>query len=154
MKITVRFVLVLFLFLLSVDGFAFHCEVSTTPVSFGVYDVFSFSPLDTTGTLSVACNNLEKKQMPVTVSISRGGAASFNPRQMQQIGGTSRMNYYLFLDASRTAIWGDGTGGSSTFTGTIDRASPLTVPIYGRIPARQNLRAGAYRDNLVVTVTW
>lgn len=143
-----------FLLLSAVDGYAFHCNVTTTPVSFGAYDVFASFPLDTTGRVAVACNNPEKKRIPVNISINRGRASSFNPRQMQQVGGSDRMNYYLFVDNSRTTIWGDGSGGTSIFTGMIDRSSPLNVPIYGRIPARQNLRAGSYRDSLVVTVEW
>jgi spore coat protein U-like protein len=144
---------IFFLILLSVEAVAFHCTVSTTPVSFGSYDVFSSFPLDSTGTITIYCNNLEKKAMPVTVSISSGAAGSFNPRQMQREGG-DRMNYYLFSDPSRTTIWGDGTGGTSIFRRIIDRESPVYATVYGRIPARQNLRAGAYRDSLVVTVMW
>jgi len=154
MKMFFRVVLALFLMSASLDGHAFQCTVSTTPVSFGNYNVFAATALDTTGTVALFCNNPEKKPMPVTVTISSGGAGSFNPRQMQIAGGADRMNYYLFLDASRTMIWGDGTGGTSTFVTTIVKTAPLNTTIYGRIPARQNLRAGAYGDNLVVTVMW
>ena len=142
------------LLFMSSDGHAFHCTVTTTPASFGNYDVFSSAPLDTTGTISLMCNNPEKKPMPVTISISSGGSGSFTPRQMRLAGGSYRMNYYLFLDPSRTTIWGDGSGGSSNFTSTIIKTTPLNATIYGRIPARQNLKAGEYGDNLVVTVIW
>jgi spore coat protein U-like protein len=144
----------LILILVSTDARAFHCTVSTTPVSFGGYDVFSSTPSDTTGTIAIYCNNPEKKPMPVTVSINSGASGSFNPRQMRLAGGSDRMNYYLFTDPSRTIIWGDGTGGSSVSTSRIVKTEPLNLTIYGRIPARQNLRAGAYSDNLVVTVVW
>jgi len=154
MKVYFKVLPVFFLILLSVDARAFHCTVSTTPVSFGGYDVFSSTPMDTTGTIALYCNNPEKKPMPVTVSISSGGSGSFNPRQMRLAGGTDRMNYYLFIDPSRTTIWGDGSGGTSIFTSIILKTTPLNATIYGRIPARQNLRAGAYGDNLVVTVNW
>lgn len=154
MKILWSVLGIMSLLLVAVDGYAFRCRVTTTPVSFGGYDVFSSFPLDTTGRVSVSCNNPEKKRMPVAISINRGGASSFNPRQMRQVGGSDRMDYYLFIDASRTTLWGDGSGGSSTYTGMIDRTSPLNVPIYGRVPARQNLRGGTYRDSLVVTIDW
>ena len=140
--------------LLSANGYAFNCNVSTTPVSFGAYDVFSSTPLDSTGTINVSCNNPERKPILVTVSVSSGAAGSFNPRQMQLAGGPDRMNYYLFLDPSRTTIWGDGTGGTSTFSSTIIRDSSLNAPIFGRIPQRQNLRAGSYSDTLLVTIIW
>lgn len=146
--------IVLVVLLVSVDAHAFHCTVTTTPVSFGGYDVFSSAPSDTTGMVSISCNNPEKKAMPVTIAINRGNSGSFNPRQMLLTGGNDRMNYYLFLDSSRTTIWGDGSGGSSIVIRTIDKTTPVNVPIYGRIPARQNLKAGSYGDNLVVSVDW
>ena len=146
--------IVFILLLVSVDAQAFHCSVTTTPVSFGNYDVFASAPSDTTGMISLSCNNPEKKAMPVTIAINRGNSGSFNPRQMLLAGGSDRMNYYLFLDPSRTTIWGDGSGGTSTVFRTIDKTTPLNVPIYGRVPARQNLRAGSYRDSLVVSVYW
>ncbi len=154
MKTCFKILPICYLALMPVAAGAFHCTVSTTPVSFGPYDVFSSTPLDTTGTITVYCNNPEKKPMPVTVAISRGASGSFNPREMRIAGGSDRMNYYLFIDPSRTTVWGDGTGGSSIFTGTIVKTAPMNLTVYGRIPARQNLRVGAYSDNLVVTVDW
>jgi spore coat protein U-like protein len=142
------------LLLMSVDANADRCDVTTTPVSFGSYDVFSSFPLDTTGTISVSCHTHEHKTIPIEVSISSGLSGGFNPRQMQQAVGAARMNYYLFLNSSRTQIWGDGSSGTFVFQGNIHKDTPLNLPVYGRIPARQNLRGGAFYDNLVVTVTW
>jgi len=147
-------ILAIFSVLLPINGYAFHCSVTSTPVSFGNYDVFSTVPLDSTGIITLSCSNPEIKPMPVTVSISSGGSGSFNPRQMRLAGGTDRMNYYLFIDPSKTTIWGDNTGGTSTFTSTIVRNPTLNATIYGRIPAKQDLRAGAYSDSLLVTVAW
>lgn len=154
MKYVFKVLSVFLLILVSADAQAFHCTVSTTPVSFGSYDVFSTAPSDTTGTIAIYCNNPEKKPMPVVVSINSGASGSFNPRQMRLAGGTDRMNYYLFTAPSRTVIWGDGTGGSSVLTRMIVKTEPLNLTIFGRVPARQNLRTGAYSDNLVVTVEW
>jgi spore coat protein U-like protein len=146
-----------FLILLSVDAGAFHCDVSTTPISFGNYDVFSSSPLDTTGTITIECNikDNEKKPMPVRVAIGDGGANSFFPRQMRRSGGGVPMNYNLYLDPSRSNIWGDGNNNTSVFTGNIFRNDTRILTIYGRVPARQNLMAGTYSDSpVVVTVSW
>jgi len=154
MKCIIRSLPIFLLLLISVNAQAFHCSVTTTPVSFGSYDVFSPAPIDTIGTIFVSCNNPEKKAMPVTISINRGSSGSFNPRQMRLAGGSDRMNYYLFLDPSRTTLWGDGSGGTSIVTRIIEKTAPLNIPIYGRVPARQNLRVGAYSDQLIVTVNW
>lgn len=154
MKIIMGVVSILILALMSLDAYADRCDVTTTPVNFGSYDVFSSSPSDTTGTIFVSCHTPEHKTIPIEVSISSGLSGSFNPRQMLRTAGADRMNYYLFLDASRTQIWGDGSSGTFVFQGNIYKDTPLNLSIYGRVPARQNLRVGTYQDNLVVTVNW
>jgi spore coat protein U-like protein len=134
--------------------YAFNCALATTPVNFGNFDVFSGYVLDSTGTLTVSCNNPEQKPIPVNISINSGISGKFNPRQMQGSNGTDRLNYYLFTDPSGAVIWGDGTGGSSTVTGTVTKTSTLSSTIYGRIPAGQNVGVGTYTDVLTATVTW
>ena len=146
--------LTIFTVLVPFNCYAFNCNVTSTPVSFSNYDIFSTVPLDSTGIITVSCSNPENKPMQVTVSISSGGSGNFNPRQMRLTGGSDRMNYYLFIDPSKTIIWGDNTGGTSTYTSTVARNHAVNATIYGRIPARQNLRAGAYSDTLLVTVAW
>lgn len=133
---------------------AFNCSVATTPVSFVNYDVFSYVPTYSTGTVVVNCSNPGQHPLPVTISINSGGSGTFNPRQMRAASGTDRLNYYLFTDASRTVIWGDGTGGTSTVTNMVTRNLPWNAIIFGMLPARQNLSAGSYSDTLLVTVDW
>ena len=135
-------------------GQAFQCSVASTPVSFTNYDVFSTIPTYSTGTLSVSCNNPANRAMPVAISINSGGSGSFNPRQLRATIGTDRLNYYLFTDPSRTVIWGDGTGGTSTVVNTVSKSAPWNASIYGSLPQRQNVRAGSYADAIVVTVSW
>ncbi len=154
MKITIMVVSAILLLLMSVDVYADRCDVATTPVSFGPYDVFASYPLDTSGTISVTCHTPQNKTIPIEVSISSGLSGNFVPRQMQRAAGADRMNYYLFLNSSRTQIWGDGSSSTFVFRGNIYKDSPLNLPVYGRVPARQNLKAGQYSDNLVVTVIW
>ena len=138
----------------AVDGFAFNCGVTTTPVNFINYDVFSLSPTYSTGLVAVSCNNPGQQPLTVTISINSGGSGTFNPRQMKAMTGTDRLNYYLFTDASRTVIWGDGTGGTSTVTNMVTRNAPWNATIFGMLPPRQNIRAGSYSDTLLVTVNW
>lgn len=136
------------------ECFAFSCGVTTTPVNFMNYDVFSFSPTYSTGIVLVTCNAPAQNPVTVTISINSGGSGTFNPRQMRAATGTDLLNYYLFTDASRTVIWGDGTGGTSTVTNMVTRNAPWNATIYGTLPPRQNLRAGNYSDTLMVTVNW
>lgn len=123
------------------------CTVSVGSMAFGAYDVFSSTPLDTVATITYTCST---PATAPTMSISRGGATSFSPRQM--LNGASALNYNLYLDAARTQIWGDGSAGTSTYSCSM--GSGLSVSVYGRIFAQQNLPVGSYGDSLVVTITF
>jgi spore coat protein U-like protein len=136
---------------------AFNCDVTATGVNFGGYDVFSSVPRDSTGTITVTCNNPDKtdknnpsEDIEVEISLSPGNSGSFSPRQMQSATGDS-LSYNLYTIPFST-IWGDGGGSSSVTTGFVNKDMPLNVIIYGRIPERQNVRAGSYSDNITVTI--
>jgi spore coat protein U-like protein len=125
-----------------------NCSISVPKsVAFGTYDVYG-AFVDTTGTVRVGCffaNN-------VTVDLSRGNAPSFIPRYM--VNGIQHLNYNLYLDAARTTIWGDNTGGSShSVLGTIVFRN-IEITIHGRIPAGQDVTAGAYTDSITATVNF
>lgn len=133
---------------------AFNCRISTTPLNFGSYDVFSGFVLDSTGTVSITCNAPDHKPLAILVTLNAGGSGSFNPRQLRATTGNDRLNYYLFTDPSRSVIWGDGTGGSSPVSGVVTKYSSFNALVYGRIPARQNVSVGAYTDQITATVIW
>ena len=86
------------------------------------------------------------------ITIDRGTANSFRPRQMEF--GRSRLDYNLYLDAAGTTIWGDGTGGTSVYMNqNPPQDANVDVTIYGRIPALQrSVRVGAYSDTLTVQI--
>jgi spore coat protein U-like protein len=124
------------------------CTISTTPLVFGAYNVFAVTPLDSTGSVTFRCGNQDKD---VVITLDRGGAPTFNPRWM--LNGSEQLTYNLYLDAARTAIWGDGTGGSQTFsTFNPQNNRDVVVPIYGRIPAGQDVRAGTYTNSITATI--
>jgi spore coat protein U-like protein len=128
------------------------CSISTTAVSFGGYNVFSPTPLDAQGQISVTCSLILSG---FTVALDRGGAPSFSPRQLKQ--GTEPLNYNLYLDSARTIIWGDGTSGTQVFTqGGIIVLPPQTflLPVYGRIPSGQDVTVGLYTNTVVATVSF
>jgi spore coat protein U-like protein len=125
------------------------CTISTTAVNFGSYNVFSASPDDATGQVTYRCT--APRPPLVTIQLDKGGAPSFNPRQMRM--GSEILNYNLYLDSTRSTIWGDGTGGSQTYT----RSSPPTntninVSVFGRIPAGQDVSAGSYSATVTATI--
>ena len=128
------------------------CSISTVSgVSFGSYDALNANPLDQTGSISYQCSTLYIGT--VTVDLSTGGSGTYSSRQMQK--GAATLGYNLFRDATRTTVWGNGTGGTSRYGPVVPLLGiPVTLTIYGRIPARQTSPVGAYTDTVVATINF
>jgi spore coat protein U-like protein len=125
------------------------CTITAVGVSFGTYDVFSGTPLDSTGSVTYQCISV---LTTITINLSHGGAPTFSPRKMFRSG--EALGYNLYLDAARTTIWGDATSGTSHYAVTPVLLTNVTVTIYGRIPARQDVSAGSYTDTVVATINF
>jgi spore coat protein U-like protein len=126
------------------------CTISTTSVIFGNYNVFSGTPLDSTGTVTYRCN---PQTQSITISLSKGQSSTYTPRRMNQ--GGEILTYDLYTNAGRTSIWGDGTGGTSVFTdGNPPKNSNVNVTIYSRVPAAQDVSAGSYSDTVSATINF
>jgi spore coat protein U-like protein len=125
---------------------AAQCTVSTTGLNFGTYDVFSTLNDDITATITVNCTN----NAAYSIGLS-SGSGTFASRTLTTLG--SVLAYNLYLDSTRLTIWGDGTGGTGTFSG-MGTGSDVGTTVYGRIPAGQNVAVGTYSDLITVTVTF
>lgn len=132
---------------------ATQCNVTATPVGFGSYDPLATAPFDSTGSISVTCNTPPRLTQTVSILLTAGNSGNFAQRSMTSTSGAPLL-YNLFANASMTEVFGDGSGGSTTLTRIVDRDTPWTATIYGRIPARQNVSAGTYSDTIVVTILW
>ena len=132
--------------LLSQSAFAVVCTISSAGgLAFGSYDVFNATNLDGAGTINISCD----VSAPFTTALSAGGG-TFATRTLAS--GANLLNYNLYTDAARTTIWGDGTAGTVTLSGSAAPAATQTV--FGRIPARQNKPVGSYADTIVLTLTF
>lgn len=129
------------------------CTVSTTSINFGNYDEGLTLPNDSTGTITVTCDEASPPNVTITISHSPNSGV-FNPRRMKHFTIAEFLNYNLFTDASRTSIWGNGTQGTSTIIRKVTKGKSAIVTVYGRIPASQNVSAGQYSDNLTATIIW
>jgi spore coat protein U domain-containing protein, fimbrial subunit CupE1/2/3/6 len=125
------------------------CTISTTSVNFGSYNVFTGSATDSTGTVTIDCNGGAHN---IVVTLSKGASSSFNPRTMTK--GSEALSYNLFSDAARTSIWGDGSGGTSTYTNANPPNAPFNVTVYGRVPAGQDVSAGVYSDTVSAVINF
>ena len=126
------------------------CGVTTVlPVAFGTYDIFDPAPALSTGAVLFECTDLGPADT-VRIDLDGGGSHQVGARTI--IHGTLELAYNLYLDAAHRMIWGDGTGGSTTYGPVRPDDGVNTVMIYGKIPARQDARAGAYSDTITVTI--
>jgi spore coat protein U-like protein len=126
------------------------CTVSTTSVSFGTYDVFNASAVNSTGTVTVRCGSAVRN---LSVALSRGQSGTYVNRSL--VKGAETLNYNLYRDAACTTVWGDGSAGTQMY---LDPDPPnnidVVLTIYGRIPALQDVSAGAYGDTITATINW
>jgi len=131
------------------------CSVSTTNVAFGAYDPTSPSADDVTGNITINCAGLAILSGSIDIALSPGVSGAALARQLRQ--GSNQLSYNLYTDNARTIVWGDGTGGTSKVTNSVPLgvlSFSTSTPVYGRIPARQWVAAGAYSDSVVITITY
>jgi spore coat protein U-like protein len=134
-----------------------ECEVSASGVGFGVYDVFTSSPTDAAGNVSVSCSLLGLLSLLVSydIRLSAGTSGTYSTRTMAGAGNS--LAYNLYKDSARNSIWGDGSSGTQTVSDGY-LLGLLTVtrhyPVYGRIPPNQNVSPGSYLDTIFVTVIY
>jgi spore coat protein U-like protein len=126
---------------------------ATAPVDFGGYDVFSPTPDDAVGSVTLRCSG-GPDDSTVTIDLSAGGSGSYTPRKMTRAG-VETLDYNLFLDPARTQIWGNATGGTLHYgPAMLPKNTNVQVNIYGRIPTRQDKSAGNYTDTITATVNF
>ena len=127
-----------------------QCAVATTGFAFGSYDVFTLTNRDSTGTLTVSCTVTVNARVTLGPSATSGNIVG---RQMRPASGTDRLAYNLFINSARTTVWGDGVSGGSALVFRVVLGRPAARTIFGRIPPGQDVAAGTYNDQVVITVT-
>ena len=110
--------------------------------------MFSATPTDAVGSFTYQCSLLLLLDT-ITVNLGTGSSGSYGARSM--LNGANTLSYNLYLDAARTQVWGDESNGTSNFSALLNQL-PVTLSVYGRIPARQNAKAGNYTDTVVITI--
>lgn len=146
--ISLFFVGILFAF--SGTAWGQSCSVTTNPANFGNYDTTASAPQDTVAGIGINCD--AGVAYNIKLDAGQHSTGDFN-RSMRSLAGDSNLNYNLYIDSARTEVWGDGTGNTSTRSGT-GTGGPNQFNAYGRIPGRQNVKADFYNDSVIVTVEW
>ncbi len=132
------------------------CSVTSASMAFGTTSAGVAGPVDTQGTLSFTCTGVLGETVVYTVSLSAGGGGTgFNPRALRS--GANSIQYNVYGDSARTRLWGDGTSGTFTESGSLSITggpTPRSVPVYGRVFGGQSAKPGAYSDSLMITISF
>jgi spore coat protein U-like protein len=112
-----------------------NCTVTASNLNFGNYSASAASPTNMSTSLSVTCTN----GLAYTVDLNGGNSHS--------------LNYQLYTTNGYASIFGDGTGGTITVSGS-GNGSAQSIPVYGQIATAQYVPAGSYSDTISVTVNY
>jgi spore coat protein U-like protein len=131
------------------------CTVSNSNLDFGNYTGGSPTPLTGLATVTAHCG----VGQPYAIGLSQGlyPGATTTTRRMTITGGSgdASLGYDLFTDPAGTLHWGNITDGMTENvvqgTGT---GGDQEIPVYGKIPAGQNVRTGLYEDTILVTLSY
>ena len=126
-----------------------NCQITNTPaIAFGSYNPLSVTPVDATGTISLACTKGAVAVIALDTSANPTHATG-TTRAMKDAA-SDYVSYELYSDSSRTAVWKS--------SGVTEPAAPskaaVDYTVYGRIPAGQDVPANAYSDTVVITVSF
>jgi spore coat protein U-like protein len=127
-----------------------NCTIAAGTLAFGNYDPIVANlaaDLDQTGTFTVTCTR--GGAPAVWVGMDNGAHFTTNRRMTD---GAEFLDYELFSNAGRTTPWGNTSG--TGLVVTQNGRNPVTVSVYGRVPAGQDVGAGSYTDTVVMTVNF
>lgn len=120
------------------------CSLNGGTLNFGQYITGQTTDLDVTGSINyVNCSG------ELSLALDGGGSGSVSARQMRS--GSSRLNYQIYRNPTRTAVW--GTGGDALGVILINPQSG-SVSVYGRVPRGQAVPDGVYGDVVNITLTF
>ena len=125
------------------------CTVTATAVAFGSYDVFAAGPTDSTGTIIYRC---APSDHDIRIAISAGSSGTYTNRTLKR--STDNLLYNLYYNGF-TQVWGDGSNGTTTYyIKNPPNNQDVTLVVFGRITAAQDVGAGNYTDTVVVTLEY
>jgi spore coat protein U-like protein len=67
--------------------------------------------------------------------------------------GTDFVNYELYSNSSRSAVWGTGLT-AYTLAAAVTSDAAIDYTVYGKVPHGQDKPAGSYADTVGITVNF
>ncbi len=120
-------------------------QPEVSPLNFGDYASGNSGGYGLTrGSISVTCTS----GTPYQIDIGPGESTDIAHREMSD--GKQHLYYQIYIDAGYQMAWGDNVRGVSV--SGIGTGQAQTYPVYGLLPAGQNVASGNYTDALNVNV--
>jgi spore coat protein U-like protein len=118
-------------------------------LNFGAYDDASPESVLTTATIDLRCGGIGESSHAIVTAGPSANTGDYQTRELAH--GDSRLRYQVYINPSRTIVWGDGTRDTQPVLvpGPADRRS---FTVYGGIFNGQSGEVGRYSDVLVITV--
>lgn len=133
---------------------------SAQTLSFGAYDFQANATTpDDAGPVSYTTQCTKGSSVAFSVNGGANYAHTSGTRAMKSNGTSDYLNYALYSDANHGTPWAfDSTSGAGTNGPTLNPTSntqTLTLTIYGRIPAGQDVAVAAdYTDAVTVAINY
>jgi len=127
------------------------CSVTATNMSFGGSVGVLTSAVPATSTITATCTYGDS----YTIALNKGttSGASFTTSRLMAGSGSATVQYQLYTNPTYSAVWGDGTSGTSTSGGT-GTGSAQNYTVYGQVPPQPTPAPNTYSDTITVTVTY
>jgi spore coat protein U-like protein len=125
-----------------------NCLISATNIAFASQGVLN-SALSATGAITARCTNGDAFR----ISLNGGSSGNVAARQMQRSGGGGAVKYQLYVDSGHANAWGDGSAGTTMATGT-GTGNPVSINVYGLVPAQSTPMPGSYSDSITATISF
>ena len=129
------------------------CSLESVTLSFGRYDPLSSSATSSTGNIAVICSGTTGEIVSYSVALEIPVGAT---RSMRTLSGRV-LNYTLYTKPDYATVWGNGQAGTLPLVDSYALPAPSNVrnyPVYGRMPARQDVSAGVYNDIVNITLNF
>jgi len=123
-----------------------NCVIATNNLTFGTGS--PLSDMRTSAPLSVSCTANSAYQ----ISLNGGTAGNPAARTMSNVVTGEKVTYRI-SSVPEGAAWGDGTGGTTVYSGTGSGAAQA-VMMYGLVPKQSAPTPGDYRDTVTVLLTF
>ncbi|KQY52686.1 spore coat protein U domain-containing protein [Lysobacter sp. Root494] len=132
-------------------GVGADCTLDIPNVSFGTVTRLT-SPINAITNATVTCTS----GAPWTLAMNAGstpGNTYASRRMGLGGGGPGTVQYQIYRDPGPANVWGNGTMGTVTRTGT-GAGTPQSIPIYLQVPTQGPQAEGTYSDTVTATLTF